>query len=66
MYFLQEYSFAGVEHGRECYCGDKLDYDRYGKTQCTMRCTGNWSQKCGGHWAVDVYRTYLGQPKNDK
>ncbi len=53
------YSYAGVEYGRECYCGNA--YGKYGTaTDCTLACTGNSAETCGGVWANDVYPTKKG------
>jgi len=50
------FTFAGTQYSRECFCGD--DYDDYGSAgNCNMDCPGNAKEKCGGTWALSVYRT---------
>lgn len=52
------YSWAGVEYGAECYCGNagtgaaSLKSD----TECSKPCAGNAKQNCGGGFALQVYR----------
>jgi hypothetical protein len=54
------YSFAGLEYGRECYCGNAVDKSRLpvkgilGK--CEMPCAGNKEQVCGGPGALSLYQ----------
>ncbi|KAK7459660.1 Cell wall integrity and stress response component 2 [Stygiomarasmius scandens] len=50
------YTWAGVEFGRECYCGNGLTPDYGSSTGCDMRCTGDESQICGGINAINVYQ----------
>lgn len=39
----------------QCWCGDD-DYDQYGtSTGCTMACTGDSDELCGGRLAMSVY-----------
>ncbi|CAM9751708.1 unnamed protein product, partial [Sphacelaria rigidula] len=49
--------FYGTEYGRECFCGEDGDnFDRYGQSSsCTMNCTGDDEQICGGSNAISVY-----------
>ncbi len=47
--------FFGLEAGEECFCGGD-DYGVYGdSTNCTMACSGDSTQTCGGSWALSVY-----------
>jgi hypothetical protein len=51
----QGYTYAGVQYGRQCFCGNS--YGRYGQSMaCNMPCEGNPKQNCGGGWANAVYR----------
>ena len=54
---LTTWPLAGVEVGRECYCGSSirnaLATDT--STTCTSRCTGNSNQLCGGSNRIHVY-----------
>ncbi|KAJ8112547.1 hypothetical protein OPT61_g5108 [Boeremia exigua] len=50
------YSIAGLEFGRECFCGDALDVSATVTDEgCDMRCAGNSSEFCGGPERLDVY-----------
>lgn len=44
---------AGVENGKQCMCGDSVERAK-ASTACTMPCTGNASQHCGGFDAIDI------------
>jgi hypothetical protein len=46
---------AGVEYGKQCYCGDKPNYTPVASTACKMACEGNSTEKCGGDSAISVY-----------
>jgi RHS repeat-associated protein len=49
------YQYAGTQYSTSCFCGSS--YGRYGaSTGCTMPCSGNPSETCGGSWANNVYR----------
>lgn len=49
------FSIAGVEFGRECFCGDGLGEDAVMTEEgCDMRCTGNATEFCGGATRMDV------------
>ncbi|KAI9891310.1 MAG: hypothetical protein M1814_002823 [Vezdaea aestivalis] len=52
------YKVAGMEFGKECYCGNYVSNG--GKlatadTQCGTACSGNSSQKCGGAGRLSVF-----------
>ena len=53
---------AGTEYGSQCLCGNTIrSGTTSGKTSgkastsCTMRCSGDASQICGGSYAASVY-----------
>lgn len=54
------YSLAGLEYGRECYCGNTMEKShlpvkgQLGK--CEMPCAGNKEQVCGGPGALSLYQ----------
>jgi hypothetical protein len=59
-----EYSYAGVEYGRECWCGDTLDLQgNAGATpgknvtdkECTFRCPGDNDVFCGDRMKMNLY-----------
>lgn len=57
------YKYAGLEYGSECYCANTIiTSDNVGAAVtdgCTMPCTGNPDQDCGGPDRLNVY-TYSG------
>ncbi|GAM85281.1 hypothetical protein ANO11243_032850 [Dothideomycetidae sp. 11243] len=45
----QGYKYAGTEYGTECWCGDYLPSTRSAvSTDCSMQCSGDSMQTCGG------------------
>lgn len=55
--------FAGLQYADECWCGDS--YGSYGtSTNCTMACSGNSAEICGGGWTNSVYTAYCPNPVN--
>jgi len=53
----QGHIYAGLENGRECYCGDTLAGGTLAPaSECNKPCTGNGEQLCGGKNRVDVYQ----------
>ncbi|KAF5334900.1 hypothetical protein D9611_010018 [Ephemerocybe angulata] len=55
------YAFAGVEYGRECYCGTEVRAGAQGSAegQCSQACAGDSSQLCGGGNRIGVYSRAL-------
>ncbi|KAK8115039.1 hypothetical protein PG999_007108 [Apiospora kogelbergensis] len=51
------FGVAGVEYGRECWCGKALPPGavRLDEGRCDMRCKGEGSQLCGGSGAIGIY-----------
>ncbi|XP_063968679.1 uncharacterized protein LOC129280025 [Lytechinus pictus] len=53
------YTYAGVENGKECYCGEASDnYTRHGKRsddQCHVACSGDPTDSCGGAGHIAVF-----------
>ncbi len=52
---------VGVEYGAQCYCGKTFDASKAKPphapgSNCTMKCSGNSSQLCGGSDAINVFR----------
>jgi len=62
----QGYTYAGLEFGSQCYCGnsfpsDKLPVAHDGSfSRCDMPCSGNNTQWCGGKSAMNLYKTCTG------
>jgi hypothetical protein len=50
------YPLAGVEYGRECYCGKRvMDQAKYGQQDCNMNCKGANEQMCGGNGRISIF-----------
>ncbi|UNI14601.1 (Methyl)glyoxal oxidase [Purpureocillium takamizusanense] len=54
------YMAAGMEYGKECYCGDPANIQTAGSTkvddkQCNVPCSGNASAICGGGSRLTTY-----------
>jgi len=50
------FAYAGVQYGESCLCGNS--YGKYGAANnCSMTCTGDRTQACGGFNANSVYGT---------
>ena len=50
--------YAGIEYGRECYCGQylsALSVQLNATENCIYACDGNASEVCGGHLAMTLY-----------
>ncbi|KAG8818964.1 hypothetical protein FRC18_012255 [Serendipita sp. 400] len=52
----QGFSLAGVEYGRECFCGNTIfGNNRPSIDICTMTCSGDAGRTCGGPDAISIY-----------
>lgn len=51
------YSMAGVEFGRECFCGYSLGASgtQASELDCNMPCTGNSDELCGAGGRLNVF-----------
>lgn len=58
------YKYAGVEYGRECWCGDTLNLvgdvgavpgGKVGDGDCGFVCPGNSSEFCGGRGRMSLF-----------
>ncbi|WQF76496.1 Putative carbohydrate-binding WSC [Colletotrichum destructivum] len=62
----QGYQFAGLEFGKECFCGTGIQND--GKPisaeSCNMACTADKTQYCGGAAAINIYKNDKLQPNS--
>ncbi|KAF9737167.1 WSC domain-containing protein [Paraphaeosphaeria minitans] len=58
------FRYAGMEYGRECFCGDQLEAERAPKAGiyggCRNTCQGNETQTCGGPNALSLYEKCSG------
>ena len=62
-------TYAGVQYGKECWCGSSINWIGDGKTgsigvtpgrnatavECTMRCAGAPQELCGGSLRMNLY-----------
>lgn len=56
------YTYAGVEYGQECYCGNSLGAGSVPTlaSECNMPCKGNGSEYCGAGSRLNLYAFSLG------
>ena len=52
------YTFAGVEWGEECYCGNNtLSSIQYvDDSECSMPCAGDSSETCGENFRMEIFQ----------
>nr|XP_034996042.1 WSC domain-containing protein 1 [Zootoca vivipara] len=50
------YTYAGLEYGAECYCGNKLPTTLAKQEECNNECKGEKGTMCGGINRLSVYR----------
>lgn len=58
------YTYAGLEFGQECYCGNSLGAGSVPTlaSECNMPCKGNGSEYCGGGSRLNLYEIGGGGP----
>lgn len=49
------FHFFGTEFSRECFCGNRLPYQRTFEAECAMPCAGNNRELCGAGNRLSVY-----------
>ncbi|KAM0278087.1 hypothetical protein ACHAQH_005379 [Verticillium albo-atrum] len=51
------FPFAGVEYGRECWCGAVMGNETRSvdASQCSMACAGDKTQNCGGRSRINIF-----------
>lgn len=51
------YTYYGLEYARECWCGNDLAAGsiKAPEADCSMKCKGNSTQKCGGNWRLNMF-----------
>ncbi|KAH6866024.1 hypothetical protein B0T10DRAFT_370086, partial [Thelonectria olida] len=57
------YKYLGVEHGRQCFCGDDptRDLDSVKREGCSDSCSdSSKNELCGGLWEIQVYSVSSG------
>ncbi|KAJ7876631.1 hypothetical protein B0H13DRAFT_2347577 [Mycena leptocephala] len=52
---VDNYALAGLEFGHECYCGNSILYNYPQPPTCTLPCTGNSAEICGGPESLTLY-----------
>jgi len=52
------YTYAGTENGNECYCSNTLAStgSKAADGDCSVPCSGNNVETCGGGWRLSVYQ----------
>ncbi|XP_053131395.1 WSC domain-containing protein 1 [Hemicordylus capensis] len=50
------YTYAGLEYGAECYCGNRLPLTMAKQEECNNECKGEKGTICGGVNRLSVYR----------
>src|SRR5690606_20344769 len=60
------FTAAGLEYGRECFCGDLNDVTAAGaglvsEAECNIACSGDSEYLCGGGSRLSYYR-WIGTP----
>lgn len=59
------YAYAGVQYGKECFCGDAAPPDsaRVDATACNYTCSGHPGEQCGGYLTMNVFQTNVTDSK---
>ncbi|GIY60428.1 xylosyltransferase oxt [Caerostris extrusa] len=55
------YQYAGVQYGKECFCGKERPSQefRLNDDLCNMTCPKHTHEKCGGYFSMNIYHTGL-------
>jgi hypothetical protein len=53
------YLYSGVENSNECWCGNVIHGIIKSLNNCSMSCTGNFLQICGGPNRISIYQQAL-------
>ncbi|KAK3318863.1 WSC domain-containing protein [Apodospora peruviana] len=57
-----DYSYFGVEYGRECWCGNSPPKNAAPESECSMTCAGNDMEICGAGGRINVWGSPLPSP----
>ncbi|AEO65393.1 uncharacterized protein THITE_2112326 [Thermothielavioides terrestris NRRL 8126] len=57
-----DYSYFGVEYGRECWCGNSPPTTTAAESDCSMVCAGDDTQICGAGNRINVWGSPLASP----
>ena len=55
-WYSTPYKYAGVEFAKECWCGNDRPTLPAPDTDCSLPCTGDKSEICGGGHRINVYQ----------
>jgi len=58
----QGFSYAGLQDGSWCFCGNSYGRYKTGAATCTTKCAGDEKQICGGKWANSVWELVAARP----
>ncbi|KAL4723595.1 hypothetical protein ACLX1H_009233 [Fusarium chlamydosporum] len=67
--FCTGYSYFGAENGRECYCGNNLNFGSYqslNQKDCSATCAGDKTEYCGGTQRLQLYKAGKATPTVDQ
>lgn len=53
--YENNYKFAGLEFGNECFCGNDIPIVSAPMRECHLKCAGDETEICGGFWRLSVY-----------
>ena len=53
--YENNYKFAGLEFGDECFCGNDVPVVSAPMRECHLKCAGDETEICGGFWRLSVY-----------
>ena len=57
-----DYSYFGVEYGRECWCGNAPPITLTAESECSFPCAGDDTQLCGAGGRINVWGAPLPSP----
>lgn len=45
------------QNGNECFCGTQIRFSPMSlpPNECSMQCSGNAMETCGGYWKIEIY-----------
>lgn len=58
----QGFQYAGIEYGGECFCDNTLAGSAAPAGECSMGCSGDKTQPCGGSWRMNVFKVATAAP----
>ena len=62
---LAGYSYAGLQYGYLCFCGDKFGkYGRANDSDCDSLCFGDKTRNCGSFWHNSIFAVGKGYVNN--